>query len=152
MNSSINQLWDRYRALNPTAPVEIPISFHFCDNQEDADICAELVWSGKKRATAPSVAELELAGDPIPRIGDLAIVTNWAGDAVAIIRTVSVTIKSFGDIDDEFARAEAEGDLTLEWWRAARQSYYENVLTGSRYKVDDNLQIVCEHFELALRA
>lgn len=152
MNPSINLLWKRYRALNPDAPLEPPISFHFCDNKEDADVCAELVASGRKRATAPSVAELELAGDAMPRAGDLAIVTDWAGHAVAIIRTVSVVIKTFGEVDDEFARAEGEGDLSLEWWRAAHLSYYENVLAGSQYKVGDQLEIVCERFELVLRA
>ncbi|MFP5431956.1 MAG: ASCH domain-containing protein, partial [Alphaproteobacteria bacterium] len=118
-------MWDRYRASNPKARAETPISFHFCDNQEDADLCAALVVRGQKRATAPSVAELELAGDPVPRVGDYSIVTDWAGHAVAVIQTVSVEIRRFGEIDEEFARAEGEGDLTLEWWRTAHQSYYE---------------------------
>lgn len=152
MDSSLHRLWDRYRALNPDAPKDVPISFHFCDNSHDADLCAELVASGKKRATAPSVAELKLAGDPMPRVGDLAIVTNWAGTAVAIIRTMSVEIKRFSEIDDAFARAEGEGDLSLKWWRAAHLSYYRNILAGSQYEVDDNLEIICEHFELVLKA
>lgn len=45
------------------------MNFHFCDNQKDADICAQLVASGRKRATAPSVAEFELAGDVPPLAG-----------------------------------------------------------------------------------
>ncbi|RYG96813.1 MAG: ASCH domain-containing protein [Alphaproteobacteria bacterium] len=152
MTSSVTRLWDQYRAINPNAPADAPISFHFCDNQADADLCASLVATGQKRATAPSVAELELAGDPIPRVGDYAIVTDWRGNAIAVIQTVSVEIKKFGDIDEEFARSEGEGDLTLEWWRAAHQAYYENVLTGSKYRVDDDLEIACESFEVALKA
>ena len=152
MTSSVTRLWDRYRAIHPDAPADVPISFHFCDNQVDADLCAHLVATGQKRATAPSVAELALAGDPIPRVGDYAIVTDWTGHAIAVTRTVSVEIKKFGEIDEEFARAEGEGDLTLEWWRAAHRAYYENVLTGSQYKVDDDLEIACESFEVVLKA
>lgn len=152
MNSSAARLWDRYRAINPDAPVDAPSSFHFCDNQVDADLCAHLVAIGQKRATAPSVAELELAGDPMPRVGDYSIVTDWEGDAVAIIRTVSVETKRFGEIDEEFARSEGEGDLSLEWWRAAHQSYYENVLAGSQFTVDADLEIVCERFTIVLAA
>ncbi|PBN41455.1 MULTISPECIES: ASCH domain-containing protein [unclassified Sphingobium] len=152
MTSTVVQLWDRYRASNPKARAETPISFHFCDNQEDADLCAALVVRGQKRATAPSVAELELAGDPVPRVGDYSIVTDWAGHAVAVIQTVSVEIRRFGEIDEEFARAEGEGDLTLEWWRTAHQSYYENVLAGSRHKVNADLEIVCERFEVVMNA
>lgn len=152
MNPSIVRLWDRYRAINSHAPANVPISFHFCDNQEDADLCASLVAEGRKRATAPSAAELELAGDPMPRVGDYAIVTNWAGDAVAVIRTASVETRLFAEIDEEFAHAEGEGDLTLEWWRTAHQKYYEHVLAGSSYTVDADLEIVCERFDLMLKA
>ncbi len=150
MTSTVVRLWDRYRAINPEAPADMPNSFHFCDNQADADLCAALVARGHKRATAQSVAELELAGEPVPRVGDYAIVTDWAGLAVVVIRTVSVELRRFAEIDEEFARAEGEGDLTLEWWRAAHQRYYENVLAGSRYTVDADLEIVCERFEVVL--
>lgn len=152
MTSSVTRLWDRYRAINPNAPAEVPISFHFCDNQVDADICAHLVATGQKRATAPSVAEIELAGDALPQVGDYAIVTDWNGLATAVIRTVSVEIKTFGEVDEAFARLEGEGDRTLKWWRSAHRSYYENILAGSQYKVDDKLQIACECFELVLKA
>ena len=152
MTSSATRLWDRYRAINPDAPADTPRSFHFCDNQVDADLCANLVAIGQKRATATSIAELELAGDPIPRVGDYWIVTDWAGNAVALIRTASVETKRFGEIDEEFARTEGEGDLSLEWWRAAHQRYYENVLAGSQFTVDGDLEIVCERFTLVLVA
>ena len=152
MTSTVVRLWDRYRASNPEAPAHTPNSFHFCDNQADADHCAALVARGHKRATAPSVAELELSGEPVPRVGDYAIVTDWPGHAIAVIRTVSVEIRRFGEIDEEFARAEGEGDLTLEWWRVAHQRYYEIVLAGSRYTVDADLEIVCESFEVVMTA
>lgn len=152
MASSVARLWNRYRTINPDAPAAAPSSFHFCDNQADADICADLVASGRKRATAPSVAELELAGDPMPQVGDYAIVTDWEGTAVAVIRTVSVETRRLGEIDEAFAQAEGEGDLTLEWWRAAHQRYYERVLAGSNFTVDADLEIVCERFAVVLKA
>jgi uncharacterized protein YhfF len=129
----------------------VPISFHFCDNQVDADICANLVVTGRKRATAPSIAELELAGAPLPQVGDYAIVTDWIGQAIAVIQTTRVEIKKFGEIDENFAHMEGEGDLTLEWWRAAHRAYYEKLLAGSDYAVDDDLLIACEYFELSFK-
>lgn len=147
MNKSVVRLWERYCAINRNAPAAVPDSFHFCANREDANICAALVVMGQKRATAPSLAELELTGEPVPQVGDYAIVTDWAGNAVAVIRTASVEIRRLGDVDEDFARAEGEGDLTLDWWRTAHQAYYESVLAGSGYIVDANLEIVCERFE-----
>lgn len=152
MHPSVAQLWNVYRAANPAAPATIPISFHFCDNQEDADLCAELVATERKRATATSLAELQLAGNPVPRPGDYGIVTNWVGEAKAIIRTTSVEIRRLSEVDAAFAHEEGEGDLTLEWWRMAHEAYYGRVLANSGYIVNDDLKIACERFALMMRA
>ncbi len=150
MHKSVEILWERFRSIAPSAPAAIPSSFHFCDNKRDADICANLVLAGHKRATATSLAELEIAGEPLPQVGDYAIVTDWSGKAQAIIQTTSLSIRKFGDIDGDFAAKEGEGDLTLKWWREAHEGYYKRVLAGSRYVVDDELEIACEQFELVL--
>jgi len=148
MHPSIEQLWARYRAVNADAPVEAPAAFHFCDNRQDADTCLALVMERRKRATASSLAELQLAGVPVPQPGEFSIVTNWAGEARAIIRTTSVEIRRFAEVDEAFARTEGEGDGTLAWWRTAHRAYFERVLAGSGHVVDDDLEIACERFEL----
>ncbi|MXO66554.1 ASCH domain-containing protein [Altericroceibacterium endophyticum] len=152
MDQSADILWERYRSLDPAAPAALPPRFHFCDNREDADLCAALVVAGRKRATATSLAELDLAGDTLPQRGEFAIVTDWDGRAKAIIRTISVEIKRFGDIDGDFAAREGEGDLTLEWWRTTHRAYFERVLAGTAHQVDDNLEIACEDFEVVMAA
>lgn len=152
MHASSPALWQRYRELDPTAPAEVSAVYHFCDNQEDADTCADLVVAGRKRATASSLAELAGAGVPLPQAGDYSIITGWSGEARAVIRTTSVDICKFADVDADFARDEGEGDLTLEWWRAAHQAYYKRVLAGSDTPVDDDLLIACERFEVVLQA
>ncbi|MGI9374594.1 MAG: ASCH domain-containing protein [Tsuneonella suprasediminis] len=150
MHPSVEHLWQRYRAIDPAAPADTPPAFHFCDNREDADICADLVVAGKKRATASSLAELEASGDPVPQPGEYAIVTDWAGQARAVMRTTHVKIKRLGDIDEDFAVKEGEGDLTLTWWREAHDAYFTRVLADTPYTVDDDLQIACEEFEVVL--
>ncbi|WP_348946516.1 ASCH domain-containing protein [Chitinibacter sp. FCG-7] len=148
MQSSISELWNHYRSLDAAAPAALPLSYCFSDNAEEADALLELILSGRKCATAPSVAELQIAGDPIPKPGDFAIVTDWNGMARAIIRTRAVEIRRFGDVDEDFARIEGEGDQTLGWWREAHRSYYTRVLAGTDHAVDDDLEIVCEQFDL----
>lgn len=148
MHPSVSDLWNRYRIVNATAPTNLPLSYCFSDNHEEADELLTLVLSGIKCATAPSVAELQLAGDPIPQPGDYAIVTDGSGIARAVIRTRAVEIRRFGDVDEDFARIEGEGDRTLSWWRAAHESYYTRVLADTDHAVDDDLEVVCEQFDL----
>jgi uncharacterized protein YhfF len=85
MHSSVEMLWDRYRAVDSEVPAEVPIAYRFCDNPEDAEVCLALVLAGRKCATAASLAELHLQGDAIPKPGDFAIVTDWEGIARAVI-------------------------------------------------------------------
>lgn len=150
MTPSARALWDRYRALHPDAPKQPYESFHFCDNQQDADICADLVVRGIKRATAASVEELKLLDMRPARVGDVSVVTTWDGEAVAIIETTQIEVRRLGDVDEAFALREGEGDRTLAWWRTAHEAYYRRVLDGTGIRVDDDLLIVCEHFERVL--
>lgn len=122
-------------------------SFHFCDNEDDANLCADLVVRGIKRATAASVAELEIAGIPQPVVGDLSVITRWDGTAVAIIRTTHIETRRLDDVDEAFALREGEGDQTLKWWRQAHEAYYRRILARSDIKVDGDLPIICEYFE-----
>ncbi|MEL6189442.1 MAG: ASCH domain-containing protein [Myxococcota bacterium] len=146
----MSELWARFRVQDPEAPETPPAVFHFCDNERDANLCAELVAAGRKQATAASLAELEVAGDKAPEPGDLAVVTDWAGRARAVIRTRSVEIREFQDVDADFARDEGEGDLSLEWWREAHEAYYRRVLAGTRHAFSPELLIACERFDTVL--
>lgn len=152
MTPSVDHLWTRYRALHPGAPALPCAVFHFCDNAVDADLCAGLVARGVKRATACSLAELELEGQPLPQAGDLSIVTTWEGRAVAVIRTAEVVVRRFGDVDAAFAATEGEGDGSLAWWRDAHYAYFSRVLAGISTPVDDDLLIACETFDCVLLA
>ncbi|WP_034161288.1 ASCH domain-containing protein [Sphingomonas sp. ERG5] len=149
---SVDLLWQRYRAIDPTAPADLPVAHYFCDNERDADICIALVLAGRKRATASSLVEYEMAGEPPPTAGVFVIVTNWAGEAKAVTRTHTVTIKRFGDVGEDFAQLEGEGDGSLTWWREAHQEYWQQALAGTPHVVDEDLQIVCEEFDVVLVA
>ena len=150
MSPSAEALWNRYRQQVPDAPETPYDCFHFCDNEADADECADLVVRDIKRGTAASVAELERAGMRLPVPGDISVVTRWNGDAVAVIKTVQVDIRRFDDVDEAFARREGEGDKTLAYWRKVHDAYFRRVLKGSGVAVDGDLLIVCEQFERVL--
>ncbi|NRA29810.1 MAG: ASCH domain-containing protein [Parvularculaceae bacterium] len=148
IHPSVRALWEAHCAEYGMGSDELPPSFYFCDNEADANVCAQLVREGTKRATAASLAELELDSMPIPQKGDFAIVTNWAGEAVAIIQTTSVDLRPFKDVDEAFAAEEGEGDKSLQWWREAHEAYYRRVLAGSDTPFNHDLMIACERFEV----
>jgi uncharacterized protein YhfF len=142
-------MWREYCAV-AALPLDTPVppTWHFCDNQADADACATLVRAGRKRATAPSLWGLRHRSEPIPEVGALELVTTWDGEACAIIRTTRVDVCPFALVSAEHAAAEGEGDCSLEWWRHAHRQYYARELADTPYTPTDDMPVVCQYFEL----
>lgn len=145
---SVEILWNNYIADNPeNKNMAIPISFYFCDNEIDADDCAELVVKGIKRATATSLWWYGKNNEPLPRIGDKYIVTDWNGNAKAIIETIKIEQVPYNKITSEFAEIEGEGDKSLEYWKKVHKEYYTREMKAFNEQFDENMIIVCEHFK-----
>jgi len=151
VDPSIRALWNTYLERNDQDPAHTPWTFtadRFGDSQELADELCNLILTGRKRATAPSVAELEATGRPLPRVGDHTVVLDGRGVARAIVRTTRVRVCAFEHVTRAFAGREGEGDGSLENWRRDHQAYYERVLAASGRHFSPNMDVVCEEFEL----
>jgi uncharacterized protein YhfF len=152
MHPSVPLLWQRYISLHGDTQPALPPVEHFCDNQAEADQCAQLVAQGIKRATSSALAAYHLAQEPLPQPGHLVIVTDWSGVAAAIISTHTVTLRRFADVPAHFAWLEGEGDRSLTAWRAAHRAFWQRRLAGTGHAVDDDFQVVCEEFDAILIA
>ncbi|MEZ5246092.1 MAG: ASCH domain-containing protein [Acidimicrobiales bacterium] len=127
-------------------------SFHFDDNETDADELAELVLSGTKGATASLKWEYEGDATRAPMPGDLSIVTNWAGSPLCVIETTEVEITAFDEVTEEFAAAEGEGDRSLRHWRAVHERCFGRVCERLGREPSAEMEVVCERFRVVFRA
>ena len=107
---------------------------------------ALLVRDGPKRATAGLLSDFEGGTDttPMPAPGDLSVIIDGEGSPVCVIRTTEVQTRPFGDVDEQFAWDEGEGDRTLQWWREAHIGFFER----QGITIDDGTPVVLERFEL----
>jgi uncharacterized protein YhfF len=115
----------------------------FGDGQKLRDELVDLIVLGKKTATCGSLAIYEEEGEPLPKVGEQFIVPNWQGQPKCIIKSTSVEVKRFDEIDEDFARAEGEGDLSFEYWRNAHIDFFTR---NGGYSPD--MKLVCERFEI----
>ncbi len=144
---SIQQISNEYAAKLGVDILDLP-HWHFCDNQHDADDCANLVVSGDKRATCHSLWGLEQRGEPLPQVGELNIVTNWAGEAICIIETTQVDIVPLNQISAEQAFIEGEGDKSLGYWQKVHWDYYTRELTELSLEPKPDMPVVFEQFRV----
>ena len=117
-------------------------TFTFGDSKSLCDELLALVIAGKKTATCGALADFESGEEAMPQVGRVDISLNWDGTPAVAIRTVSVEIKKFADVDESFALQEGEND-DLEGWRQGHQKYFER--NGG---FDPEMLLVCECFEV----
>ena len=123
-------------------------SWQFGYGVEQGDRLLDYVLSGAKRATAGALRTYEREGEAIPRPGDFSTVTDGSGIARCIIRTITVDIVSFDQVDERFAYDEGEGDLTLAYWRAVHWDFFVRELAGFGEVATPDMPVVCERFEV----
>ena len=126
-------------------------AFHFDDNETSANELARLVLSGTKRATAGLVWSFEAASTAMPKVGDLSVVTTWAGQPLCVIRTQRVDVVAYDEVSDEFAATEGEGDRSLRHWRLVHWASFSRACQRMGRMPDTRMPVACERFEVLFR-
>jgi len=144
---TVAEFWAACRDAHPELPDVAPEVWAFGATPEHADGLLALVTAGIKTGTASSLWEYEDTGDPLPEVGMLNVILDGEGIPRALIETTSIEIVPFGEVTEEHAHSEGEGDRTLAAWREIHERYWTNYSDSPRgYEPD--MPVVCERFRL----
>ena len=147
VSKEITDYWNRFKKENQITS-QFVNAWSFGDSPELADELLGLVLAGKKIGTATLVIELEREGDKMPEVGDYNIILDGKGKPSAIIRTTSVQIKPFNQVEEVYAYSEGEDDRTLESWKREHWKYWTRKSQKLGFTMKENLPVICENFEL----
>ena len=114
-------------------------SFTFGDSPDLADELLELVVVGTKTATSWAASE----GDKGVAVGKRWIVKDSRGLPGAILETVELVRRRFGEVDAAFAHDYGEGDRSLGDWRRMHTAYFTR-----RREFSPDMELYCERFKL----
>ena len=119
------------------------------DSPALADELGALIVEGIKTATCSALWEWEAEGNPIPEAGLITIALDGRGEPLCIVETVEITIRKYNEVEPDFAREEGEGDLSLDYWRAAHRNYFSRVLPRKTDReFSEEMPLVCERFRV----
>ena len=150
--SHIATFWQAFAATRPHDPTRHFFeAFHFDDNEPSANALARLVLAGTKRATAGLVWSFENASMPLPQVGSLSVVTDWAKRPLCVIETQRVDIVPFDEVSDDFAATEGEGDGTLAYWQRAHWAYFGRECQRIGRERSPKMPVACERFAVIYR-
>lgn len=112
------------------------------DSPELASELANLIKKGIKTASCGSFASYQQE-ESAPRIGSYNIILDGQNVPVCVIRLVSLQLVRFCDINEEFARKEGEGNLSLEYWKKEHQRFF--IREGH---FSEDMELIAEEFEV----
>ena len=104
----------------------------------------DFIVNGNKRATAGLLDDYAKESEPVENVGECLAMLDNDNQHVATLRVTRVEVSRFIDVPDEFALAEAEGDLNAADFRASHNDYWSRI--GET--ITDETQIVQVYFEL----
>ena len=145
----IQLFWKSFEeAIGHDASSRFYESFHFDDNETSANLLGNLVLQGKKRATAGLLWTNEINKKPIPKTGNLSVVTNWQHKPLCITETTQVEIIPYEEVSEAFAAVEGEGDGSLRYWREVHWLYFSRECQRLGKEPSLRMPIICERFKV----
>jgi uncharacterized protein YhfF len=116
----------------------------FGDGAEMRDRLLDFVFNGNKRATAGMLEYDYDEDEPVEAVGEIFILVGNENKPVGKIQITRVDVVQFDEVSDEFALAEAEGDLSGDDFRRSHREFWE----GCGYEVKPESMVVCAYFEV----
>lgn len=143
-----SKMWEKYLDTSGKNKAIAYESWHFSNNEEDANELAELTRTRVKRATASLHKVYSFENEPIPKVGEFSVVTNWQDEAICIIQVEKVEILPFRTITEEHEKIEGEGDMSLEYWRKAHIKFFNEEANKMGIQFTEDLLVVFERFKV----
>ena len=100
----------------------------------DNDELFDLVARGKKRGTC----SLFEGDDSLSHVGDINIIYNSKNEQITI-KITNVSKCRFCDVDENWAKIEGEGDLSIAYWRRIHYEFFKNLKPN--FKKTDMLEL-----------
>lgn len=151
---SVYEMWNDYTESTPQVnKEELPESWFFHDNKEDADRLAALTVNGKKTATTSGLYKWYVEAEAgLPQIGTNHIITDFDGKAQAIIEITKVDTIPFNQLSESLAALDIGTDIEpLQKWRKAHWDFFESVMKENGEEPTEDMLIVFERFKTVWR-
>jgi uncharacterized protein YhfF len=153
-DNRVEMYWQSYlETLPPDSPVrdEEYLAEGWGDSPEMADELGALISAGTKTASCSSLWEYEAEGEPSPNVGLETIVLDGNGDPLCIVETTEVEVRSYEEVDAQFAYEEGEGDRSLQYWREAHWRFFSRTLPNIGKEPAPDMPLVCERFQVVYK-
>lgn len=152
MNKQVKIFWNQFlKHTNHPIDTKCFEIFYFGHTKQTAHSLAKLVLSGKKTATTSCIYQYQDVHTSYPTVGDLSIVTDFAGHPLCVIETTQVITLPFNEMTYELCKREGEDD-TLESWKKSHTNFFTAIGKDLNFEFTEELEIIFEDFVVVYRS
>ena len=112
------------------------------------DELAEMVISGKKTTMTSTYVGYKARNKAIPSVGKCSVILNSQDKPVTIIKVVDVQVMPMNEVPIEHMANEGDCGLHGELWWDIHKEYFTDILAQIGEEFSEDMQVVCERFEL----
>lgn len=140
------EMWEFYIKLHPE---HVHRKYDaWCYGSDTADELARLTAAGIKTATASAYPLYVYENLELPPVGEFNVILLTDESALCVTKTTRVYVTSFKNVSAEHAFREGEGDRSLAYWRGVHESFFTEELKQIGMAFTENMEVVCEEFEV----
>lgn len=145
---SVYQMWSEYLTANPSHKHHsIPDAWFFHNHAAAANKLAKLVINSKKQAYSELYSWYQKTGTALPKISTQHIITDFNGQAQAIIQLTAVDTIPFDQVTPHYAALDmGTNENALQEWKKAHWDFFTKVLETSGHKPANHMLVVCQRF------
>lgn len=138
--------------MRPTESITSDLPpFEFGTPGPSRDRLVAAVLAGRKVATSALLRQYGEEAELLPDAGARRVLVDSANAPVAVVELLDVRVIRLGDADLQLAVDEGEGFETVQEWRDAHESFWNDTVRPTlrdpdRWQIDDDTQIVVERF------
>lgn len=150
--SATGSFWEECRRARPDLAAVEPRVRRFGNTPDVCRNLLNLIVAGEKTATFSLLWEHEASGEPLPRRGDVYIVTDYEGAPGCAIRILNVSSVPYRDIGIEQTRHEGPLARSVEAWRRIHWPYWTAALQKIGRGPTEDMIVLFQQFEVVYAA
>lgn len=143
----VEEYWNNFIKKYPEYSNEKYETWNFGYGDYQANKLIGYVKQGIKTGTS-SAYDLYDDSEKKPEKNDISIITYGNGLPGCIIKTIEIRNKKFHEINEDEAKAEGEGKLTLDYWREVHEHFFKKEYAEMGREFSFDIPVIYEKFEL----
>lgn len=148
MEDIYGDFWEAFLEETGTPETTAVSRYTYFGDSEEASVAAlEQLLSGEKTAVSHCVPAYLTTKQPMPRVGDYTMVTDFYGNPCCILHTTDVAIVPLPEISDALILQDCPGADRAQWLEA-RHREYASLAERFGFHYHEEIPVLVETVEL----